>query len=466
MPERYHTMSQVPTINQSHTVKVNDGSGVLIQPMTPDYAYVLTARHCLQIDKDATNGTLRPSHTVLSFCGEDIPILKIIEHDTKDIVILIIDSKPTNELMISCDSLVVNEQLRLCGFPADRKSEQDQYSSFLFKYDEIVDGKLILAPINNGVVASNIVGLSGGGLFTIEEKDSPILLCAIETKMDGNLLREYHGKISAIPISEFEKLIADPKNLYLEQPLAPLLPLHLSSFEHLRDFSFDVIQGWIEDDKLNFLKDRLRDISTNEIQVNLSPSEVFKEFKECLRVYNRPSNELRSRELWVALMELLTISILIDKPKIVDAAYVDNIMHSRRLIYIGVKETWQQHVSDIFKGKLNRFNENGIIVVKTLCSPQRNVSFSKVGIKKLVKNIARPPSDRRAITNIHSNLSKIHSIVDITALHAECIESKEGVFENHTDFFDFDDKKEAELRMLLAKEYGAYLTVKDIADVT
>ncbi|QUM90560.1 trypsin-like peptidase domain-containing protein [Moritella sp. 36] len=455
-----------PTVNQKHSVKVNNGSGVLIQPMSTTYAYVLTAKHCLKVDKDDLTSNFISKHELFSFDGKEIPVLDVICHDTRDIAILIVGQKSECELMINSDSLVVNDQVFLCGYPDDRRGTSQEYSAFIYNFTYMSGEFAVLSPEAAGVGYSNVSGFSGGGIFTLDREDKPVLLCGIETKMDGDPDRECHGNISAIPISEFEKLIADPKNLYLEQPLAPLLPLHLSSFEHLRDFSFDVIQGWIEDDKLNFLKDRLRDISTNEIQVNLSPSEVFKEFKECLRVYNRPSNELRSRELWVALMELLTISILIDKPKIVDAAYVDNIMHSRRLIYIGVKETWQQHVSDIFKGKLNRFNENGIIVVKTLCSPQRNVSFSKVGIKKLVKNIARPPSDRRAITNINSNLSKIHSIVDITALHAECIESKEDVFENHTDLFDFDDKKEAELRMLLAKEYGAYLTVKDIVDVT
>jgi hypothetical protein len=455
----------LPNVNQRHTVKVNSGSGVLIQPMSLEYAYVLTAKHCLQVDTDVPSSTFKQSHVVLSLDGKEIPVLKVIHHDTKDVAILVVAPKPDHDLMINSEPPLVNDQFMLCGFPDDRRGMDEEYSAFMYKFAYMTGDRLIFSPATNGVVASNIVGFSGGGLFTLDGQDKPVLLCAIETKMDGNLDREYHGSISAIPISEFELLIADSQKQYLGRPLAPLLPLYLSNFEYLLKFSFSVCKGWTFDHRLSFLKDRLRDIAAEGIQVDLVPYEILEKFKEFLKVHSRPEHELRSRELWIALLELLTISILIDKPEIVDLSYVEEIIQSRRLIYIGVNETWQQHITEIFKAKLNGFNDNGIIVVKTLSS-QREVSFQKERVKKLVDNanIARPPSDRRSITNSKTNLSKIHSIVDLAALHAECIEIKEHVFEGHTNIADFDDDKDAELQMMLAREYGAYLTVKDVTD--
>ena len=35
---------------RSFTVKVNGGSGVIFQPMTDDYSYILTAKHTLYSD--------------------------------------------------------------------------------------------------------------------------------------------------------------------------------------------------------------------------------------------------------------------------------------------------------------------------------------------------------------------------------------------------------------------------------
>ena len=459
-------MSQaLPKINQKHTVKVNEGSGVLIQPMSADYAYVLTAKHCLKTNVDDLNSAFIKPHKVYSFEGTEIPVIDVICHDTKDMAILIIASKPDYELMVNCDPLQVNDQLMLCGFPKDRREKDEEYSAFQYRFSHPSGDRLILSSEVPGVVHSNVVGFSGGGLFTLGLLGNPILLCAIETKMDGNVDNECHGNISAIPISEFEQLISDPSKSYLNEPLAPLLPLHLSSFKHLRQLIFTISNSWTLEYKLSFLKDRLREIAAEDIEVNLVPHEILKVFRQSLIVRNRPEHELQSKELWAALLELLTISILIDKPQIVNFSYVEKMINSRRLIFIGVNEPWQEHITEIFKAELNGLQQNGIIVVQTLSS-QRSVSFSNERLRKLVnaRNIAKPSSDLRSITNSRTNLSKVNSIVDLNALHAECIEIKESLYENHTDAVSFNDEKLAELRSILAEEYSVYLTVKVVPD--
>jgi hypothetical protein len=456
-------MSQVlPTINQKHTVKVNDGSGVLIQPMSADYAYVLTAKHCLKTNVDDLNSAFIKPHKVYSIEGTEIPVIDVICHDTKDMAILIIASKPDHELMVNCDPLQVNDRLTLCGFPKDRRGMDDEYSAFQYRFSHYMGGRLSLSSDVSGVVQSNVVGFSGGGLFTLGSQDKPILLCAIETRMDGNTTTEYHGNISAITIDEFEQLIGDPSKSYLNKPLAPLLPLHLSNFEHLCKFSFDVSRGWANDDGLTLVQGCLRNTATEGIKVNLYPHELLVKFEKILKVHRRPKSESRSRGLWVSLLELLTISILVDKPEVVDIEYVESMFGSRRLMYIGESGVWREYLSDILQSRLESQNQDGIIVVKTL-EKSHQASFPKEFLQKAWdhKNIGRPFSDPKKIINANKSLSNIRCIIDLAALHSTCIEANEDTYGELVNRVEFDEKKEAKILTTLANEYSAYLIIED-----
>jgi hypothetical protein len=458
---------QADLLRQRHSVKVNNGSGVLIQSMSPEYAYVLTAKHCLKVDSEDLESDFIQPQKVFANDGTEINILDVICHDNEDIAVIIVtsDSTPTLDLMINCDYLKAHDDVFLCGYPDARRQTDNEYLSLIYNFSHTFKQRLILTPKASGIVQDNIVGFSGGGIFTFGDNDSPVLLCGIETKMDGNPKREHHGSISVIPISEFELLINNSHKLYLGNALSPLLPLHLSSFKHLINHSFTVSNSWAIDHRLDFLKERLKEVATENVEVNLFPQDILDKFKGTLKVHSRPKCELRSRDLWVALLELLTISILIDKPKTIDTNYVEKMLQSRKLVFIGVNETWQQHITDIFKAELISFDNGGIVVAKTFSS-QREVQFSQERVKKLIdnKHIARPPKCFRSVANSNSNISKINSIVDLGALHAECIEIKESLYEELTDITTFDEEKYAELRAVLAKEYGTYLTVKDSSD--
>lgn len=450
----------VASIEQEHSVVVNDGSGVLIQSMSKDYAYILTAKHCLQTDKDDPNSPLLNEHKVVSSDSETIEVLDIVLHETKDIAILIVPPIDSIELILSDVALTNNDKVRLCGYPADRRQEQFGYASHLFNYSDTVNGEIILSP-DGALAFDNIVGFSGGGLFSLSE---PIGLCAIETKMNGNTEREFHGNISAISVKEFINLINESNQKYKNLPLAQILPLHLSSFEHLIDFSFNVSKSWSDDNKLTFLIQILKDIAKNEIQVSLSPNEILDDFRHYIQVHSRPNHEIHCKDLWISLLEVITLSLLIDKPTIVNKSFLETVFKSRRLIFIGVNGTWQQHISDIFEAELKDFNSGGIVIAKTL-SPQNLVQFSRDKLNKLIelKNISRPKPNLNHITNVRSNITKISSIVDLSALHGECIERKEDIFETLTNINDYPNKL-VELRLALANEYGPYLMVEEAED--
>ena len=61
----------VSEIIQSYCVKVNGGSGVLVNAMTLEYSYVLTAAHVL----DGIN-----VHKVFDYQGNPVEVLEVLRH--------------------------------------------------------------------------------------------------------------------------------------------------------------------------------------------------------------------------------------------------------------------------------------------------------------------------------------------------------------------------------------------------
>tara|TARA_R110002049_G_scaffold286358_1_gene468123 strand:+ start:2207 stop:3580 length:1374 start_codon:yes stop_codon:yes gene_type:complete len=447
--------------HQKCSVMVNDGSGVLIQPMTPAYAYVLTAKHCIQkIGEDINNLQEKEAISITCFEETNLEVLEIVFDRNIDIAILIV--KPQLELNLSVNnkSLKVNDLVRLSGYPQDRRGFDQKYSSFIFKFQEQRNKEVIFLP-DAAVSQSNIVGFSGGGLFTINEYNEETLLCAVETKMDGDTSLEFHGQISAVSISSYSKLIEE--NTYLNEPLAPLLPLHLSSFEHLLDLIFDVVRSWIDDRRLDLVKACLREVaSTNVIEVNITPFEILSKFKNLLKVYNRPDDELTSKGMWSSFLELLVVSILIDKPIEVNLAYIDNMLKSRRLTYIGETGGWMEYLNEILQSDLDALNKNAIIIASTLASP-RKTSLSSEELKKVwaSRDISKPLTETRSIIRVNKQISEIHSVVDLSALHADCIECKETEYVGCTDVSDY---QRSVLESKLAQEYGIFLDIKEVVD--
>ena len=68
---------------------VNDGSGVLLQAMTTDYSYVVTAKHVIQVDKNNSEQGILSISDISVFSPDDIKIrvLDTFIHPTLDFLI-------------------------------------------------------------------------------------------------------------------------------------------------------------------------------------------------------------------------------------------------------------------------------------------------------------------------------------------------------------------------------------------
>jgi hypothetical protein len=154
---------QADLLRQRHSVKVNNGSGVLIQSMSPEYAYVLTAKHCLKVDSEDLESDFIQPHKVFANDGTEINILDVICHDNEDIAVIIVtsDSTPTLDLMINCDYLKAHDDVFLCGYPDARRQTDNEYLSLIYNFSHTFKQRLILTPKASGIVQDNIVGFSG-----------------------------------------------------------------------------------------------------------------------------------------------------------------------------------------------------------------------------------------------------------------------------------------------------------------
>lgn len=450
----------IDELHQKHTVMVDGGSGVLIQPMTDQYTYVLTAKHNILVDSNDPNSSLKCNTdiSVINYDGDSLKVLDLVSDPSPDvdIAIILIDCQPNLSLFMHTYDLSNGDRVKLCGYPDNRRSPQktvvEQYSSYRLQFHEHVNNTLIF---NNDNVAAyeNIIGFSGGGLFTFGDENGDVFLCGIETKMDGNPELEPHGRVAGISIRKFENIIEN--GTYSGEPLAVLLPLHLASFEHLLNQIFK-LEDWHDGNKLQFIKDHLRQLATsNVISVNLTPHDLLNEFSEYIRVDGRNDHELHKKELWAYFLELLVISFLLDNPIEINKEYVREVLEKRRLTYIASNGTWKAHAKDILSSSHKGLREDGVIVACTHKASNTALCTSQE-LKKVVDNIGSPLSDPRLITNIKRNISVNKRLVDLAALHHKCIQNKED------DYRDYNCMSLDALNVKLSQEYGYYLKAEGV----
>ena len=420
----------ISQFRKNHTVMVGGGSGVLIQPMTNEYSYVYTAKHNLLVDSEDPNSDLKSVGDIKITCFDDtvLTILELIPHEDPsiDIAIILVEYRSDISLSKFDSPLTSNGQIMLCGYPDTRrgngKTIEQQYNSYAVTFHDNNMGKLVLSN-NNAVDIEGIIGFSGGGFFFIDQAENEAYLCGIETEMDGNISIEQHGRILGYSVEYFDDLISNSN--YSGNSLARVVPIHLTSFEYLKEHIFQILD-WYSEEKSLFIQGCLKKIADDrviKIGVNLKPIDILDELSMYIEVIADGTNKLQNRELWASFLELLVISILIDRPSEVNLAYVKNLLKCRRLIYIDSEKSWKQHVKGIFCLEHKDLRDNAVYIVRTNMASNTAI-YKSEQLKKLVTNISFPV-DGKSISNSITNVTANRSLVDIKALHNKCIQ---GIF--------------------------------------
>lgn len=179
------------------TLIVEDGSGVLLQPMTESYSYILTAKHNLYNDTDF-GSYLDPkniAHINITFYDgirldndSEIDILKKFEHESLDIAILKIRKRDFITSYRNSNIINDSDVFKFYGYPANKRmcsNVEDRISFFdITVGDEIIGNKEIIVQNFFGFRQEDILGCSGGGVF--KEFNNEFLLIGIEYRMDAN----------------------------------------------------------------------------------------------------------------------------------------------------------------------------------------------------------------------------------------------------------------------------------------
>ena len=212
-------------------VKVDGGSGVLVQTPHPENTFIFTAKHIL-----FENDILLKSIDKIEIIAYYLDAYKNIKEQVLIAESVFINNYTTNDAAIikikkylipyeiTPELILIGETTNcyLAGYPGNRRNDADPYRDN--KIDELIyttNQNLIEASLKEqNLDHSSIVGQSGGGIMRIT--DNAINLIGIQSEMANSA--EY-GRIRFLPISFFLEIIEKNK-----LPNIPLITLADKSF--------------------------------------------------------------------------------------------------------------------------------------------------------------------------------------------------------------------------------------------
>lgn len=292
---------KIDTIRKVHTVRVCNGSGVIVRPLDKSFIYILTNYHVL-FDNDGKIKDLKFKFEIGSSLNTDK--INVIESPIyckdKDIAIIKIDAKGFENieflrLNTCCDSANIH-----VGFPKARYNESVSLTMVLNikNSNGYVNECLIEYEYDNLVNKDELEGMSGGGIF--DENYHLVGIHKQSSNIDGN---ECLGKACFIPIACYKELLQ-------EAGWSPIMEFNLDNFVELTSiaFNFDDRYIWENAKALLFYIDSYK----SRIE-KLSPVNVINILKDKERLDKSVVIDELSRDFWIDFTEfVIAMVILLD----------------------------------------------------------------------------------------------------------------------------------------------------------
>ncbi|MDP5542486.1 hypothetical protein P3769_15435 [Pseudomonas aeruginosa] len=398
---------------RAHVVTVSTGSGVIIQPAHAEYTYILTAKHVIETGKNTGIYLPHQDIVVTKYNGGVISLRDRKICNVTDLAILISNERLDVEIQPAISKPQRGDKVLFYGYPQTRRgtAHDDRLREYGGEVTESPPDKFTLM-LNGQPEWAEVAGSSGGGIFTIIGDD--IFLCGVESRVEGNVGREFHGKVICSSMSAVESLIE-------KEGLPKIYPVAMSSFVGLVERTFEYYNRTELPDNLNFLKGKLHDLA-NDLGLDgaISPLDLYRKFQSGLLIKNSPEQELYSTELWVSYLEYLVISCLVDDVQNVNITYVSDNNARRRFLYSADKNVWARRLMDIFKSDFRGLKRKGKIVIST-GDVAANMQVMKPTLDGIVPNIGRSGSSELMVDAGISNPAKEFDVYHLTGLHRECI---------------------------------------------
>lgn len=406
----------VSEIVRSCCVKVNGGSGVLVNAMTQEYSYVLTAAHVIPENQDdlAVHDYQGKKLTVLDILPQNLPSPEQIESERQRYDFAIIKVDYQEHIVQKClpaSDLKNCASLTLVGFPATERCSLDPIKEYT-GHKISVANELVMMFLDGIPGTTTIRGMSGGGVYHVQ--DEKPLLIGVEFQMDGTQAEQQYGRAQCHSLAKYEKLIAECSS-------APMIPAYLECFSNMRDkiFSFNVYDL----NNVSALKQELEDAADYLIAKHLLPPyKVMEQYHADLLVDPKNIDELKTYELWVAYLEFLVISVLIDQSEVADDAYLKGLERKRRLIYTSNSTNWISRLEDLLKTARRLLDKDGTLIV---ASPESAASVlpPTFRLEKVIRDISVVPNKGPfpAIDSAENEMFTSFKLTHLEALRNKCV---------------------------------------------
>jgi hypothetical protein len=424
----------------AHTIKVNDGSGVLVQPADANYSYIVTAKHVISNGQEIlTPQEISASTSV----GVTIDIAHVL-CDELDLAILVTSQRMDSELMKCVDAIYRDDAVVLAGYPATRRGSGNETRDFRGIISK-VSGNLFTVEINAFPGHEDLDGVSGGGIH--REINGDVFLCGILSGLEGNSVAEHHGKVECISVMQIDMLIG-------QHQLKPLIPTFLTCFSYSvpTSFKFDRVGS---ENNVQFARQTLHQFADDLRQNHLpNPLQILEKFENKLLIDSSPKQDIHNEKMWSAFLEFVVINAIVDKCSEVTVEYLEESSKSRRFLFTANKGNWQANLLNIFKSDLKGLKKGGVIIVSTGDYNGMH-EISNNSLQNLVTNISRVHSKELKIDSGIKNPVREFRLHHLAGLHDLCVERKEDDYLKYG--FGIENCEAQDLIEKLRSEYHAFI---------
>lgn len=359
------------------SVRVDGGSGVLFQPMTEAYSYILTAKHNLYdgTESNSYDNSKNTEDIKFTLYGktESKNIMASYEHASLDIAILKIENSEFESPYKQFIQPKNRDEFKFYGYPENRREETEKTKYFDLKVGDL-SGQEIVAENQSYYNQDDVVGCSGGGVFA--EEGDKFYLVGIECRMDAESSSEQNNtRLRFIFIEAFEEIINDNN-------LIPLYPAFMDNFNLLVDNIF-VLNEF--EDKRDLVRNKLKYLATQATS-QIKPLDIKEKFQNELFLNGHEINDISNEQFWSMYLEFILFSILVDDQDINIDAIIN--IYKKRKIFFAKTDRWVELKEDILKSNLYGLEKKGIILIA--CDGDRRPNKCELSTKTII-NISNPP---------------------------------------------------------------------------
>ncbi|MCX9112656.1 serine protease [Aeromonas veronii] len=291
-------------IAKKHTVRVCNGSGVLIQPNSTQYSYVLTAKHVITDEANSPYSNVE----VINNCGVELNVINKYFDEDLDLAILMVHYQEKLDLECYYGELANELRVSIYGYPEKRSVRGDnEPSAYILTLVDKKNNNVLEFKNTSNAFYDDVIGFSGCGFYHFDLEVNRVQLVGIQNKMACRDSPD--GHIQGYSLCAVESII----NKF---SLATLTPPYLSCFIHSEPRLFSDL-SLCDESSLDIIKQHIRfilnqhDIYKSE---RISPENIISEFKGCLLSCDQIETDLHQIQLWVWFLEFLSIYLTICPP--------------------------------------------------------------------------------------------------------------------------------------------------------